>query len=62
MKNICVYCGSSAGSSPQYATTARRLGQVLADRSVGLVYGGGRVGLMGMVADAVLDAGDRSSE
>ncbi len=57
MKNICVYCGSSAGSSSQYATTARRLGHVLADRSVGLVYGGGRVGLMGMVADAVLERG-----
>jgi uncharacterized protein (TIGR00730 family) len=57
MKNICIYCGSSVGTAPEYAETAQRLGRVLADRSVGLVYGGGRVGLMGIVADAVLEGG-----
>ncbi|MGP0063731.1 MAG: TIGR00730 family Rossman fold protein [Isosphaeraceae bacterium] len=59
MKNICIYCGSSTGTRPEYAEAARRVGRVLADRGVGLVYGGGRVGLMGIVADAVLDAGGR---
>jgi uncharacterized protein (TIGR00730 family) len=57
MKNICVYCGSSAGTRPEFAEAARRVGQVLADRGVGLVYGGGRVGLMGIVADTVLERG-----
>jgi uncharacterized protein (TIGR00730 family) len=59
MKNICVYCGSSSGSRPEYAEAARQVGRVLADRGVGLVYGGGRVGLMGIVADAVLARGGR---
>ncbi len=58
--SICVFCGSSAGSRPIYATTARRLGEELARRDVRLVYGGGRVGLMGIVADAVLGAGGRA--
>jgi uncharacterized protein (TIGR00730 family) len=57
MKNICIYCGSSPGSAPGYTAAARRLGRVLAERGVGLVYGGGRVGLMGIVADAVLEGG-----
>jgi uncharacterized protein (TIGR00730 family) len=59
MKNICIYCGSSAGTRPEYAEAARRVGRALVDHGVGLVYGGGRVGLMGIVADAVLDAGGR---
>lgn len=57
MKNICVYCGSASGTDPQYAEAARRVGTILARRGLGLVYGGGQVGLMGIVADAVLDAG-----
>jgi uncharacterized protein (TIGR00730 family) len=57
MKNICVYCGSASGTDPQYAEAARRVGTLLARRGQGLVYGGGRVGLMGIIADAVLDAG-----
>ncbi len=60
MKNICIYCGSAAGTDPEYAGTARRLGAALARRGLGLVYGGGRVGLMGIVADAVLDGGGRA--
>lgn len=57
MQRICVFCGSSAGAQPEYAEAARQLGAVLAGRGAGLVYGGGRVGLMGVVADAVLAAG-----
>ncbi len=59
MKNICIYCGSSRGTNPEYATLARRLGGILAGKKFGLVYGGGRVGLMGIVADAVLQGGGR---
>jgi uncharacterized protein (TIGR00730 family) len=54
---ICVFTGSSTGVSPEYAAAARGLGRLLADRGVDLVYGGARVGLMGVVADAVLQAG-----
>lgn len=57
MKNICVYCGSASGTNPEYAEAARRVGMILAERGLGLVYGGGQVGLMGIVADAVLNAG-----
>jgi uncharacterized protein (TIGR00730 family) len=55
--NICVYCGSRAGTRASYADSARTLGRLLAERGHGLVYGGGDVGLMGIVADAVLAAG-----
>lgn len=57
MDALCVYCGSSPGERPEYAAAAEELGRELADRDVTLVYGGGRVGLMGAVADAALDAG-----
>jgi uncharacterized protein (TIGR00730 family) len=57
LHRICVYAGSNAGSDPAYAAAARALGSELAARGAGLVYGGSRVGLMGAVADAVLDAG-----
>jgi hypothetical protein len=56
---VCVYCGSSLGARPEYADAARRVGTALGRRGVGLVYGGGRTGLMGVVADAVLAAGGR---
>jgi uncharacterized protein (TIGR00730 family) len=55
--NICVFCGSSHGHLPIYADAARQVGESIARRGLGLVYGGGRVGLMGVVADAVLGAG-----
>jgi uncharacterized protein (TIGR00730 family) len=55
--NICVYCGSRPGVLPAYAQAARDLGQAIASQGHGLVYGGGNVGLMGIVADAVLGAG-----
>jgi uncharacterized protein (TIGR00730 family) len=57
MKRVCVFCGSSAGANSQYAALAQRLGGILAQRGLGLVYGGGNVGLMGRLADAVLKAG-----
>jgi uncharacterized protein (TIGR00730 family) len=55
--SVCVYCGSSFGNRPEYAHTARAFGRALAEAKLTLVYGGGRVGLMGAVADAVLEAG-----
>ena len=54
---ICVYCGSNVGTAPEFVEAAQRLGEVLARRSVGLVYGGGHVGLMGILADSVLANG-----
>ena len=57
MRHICVFCGSSPGARPSYADAARRLGQTLAASGIGLVYGGAHVGLMGMVADAVMKGG-----
>jgi uncharacterized protein (TIGR00730 family) len=57
MKRVCVFCGSNAGARPEYAATARELGTLLAQRGIGLVYGGAHVGLMGIVADAALAAG-----
>jgi uncharacterized protein (TIGR00730 family) len=55
--SLCVYCGSRSGVSPAHAEAARRTGQLLGERGLGLVYGGGRAGLMGTVADAALQAG-----
>ena len=57
MKRIAVYCGSSKGVRPEYETAARELGALLAHAKIELVYGGGCVGLMGVVADAVLKHG-----
>jgi uncharacterized protein (TIGR00730 family) len=57
MRRICVFCGSSAGSRPEYRAAAEELGTELARLNIGLVYGGGNVGLMGVVADAILRAG-----
>src|SRR5688572_32756558 len=57
MKSICVYCGSNAGNKPAYTERAIALGDRLAKEGLSLVYGGGNVGLMGTVADAVLEAG-----
>ncbi len=57
IERICVFAGSSPGRRPEYVTAARALGRALADERIGLVYGGAGVGLMGAVADAVLDQG-----
>ena len=54
---VCVYCGSSAGDDPRFAAVARAFGEALARRDIGVVYGGGRVGLMGAVATAATAAG-----
>lgn len=56
MKRLCVFCGSNIGTREIYKTTARALGAEMARRDIGLVYGGGNVGLMGVIADAILDA------
>jgi uncharacterized protein (TIGR00730 family) len=58
-RSVCVFCGSSTGSRPEYADAARRLGATLAARRLELVYGAGNVGLMGVLADAALAAGGR---
>jgi uncharacterized protein (TIGR00730 family) len=57
---LAVYCGSSPGSDPAFAEAARAVGAELARRGIGLVYGGGRLGLMGIVADAVIAGGGRA--
>ena len=58
-RRICVFCGSSSGTRPVYQQAAQTVGQLLCRRGIELVYGGGRVGLMGMVADACLNEGGR---
>ncbi len=57
MKRICVFCGSSPGGLPEYSAAAHACGVLLAQRGLTLVYGGGNVGLMGVLADAALEAG-----
>ena len=57
LRRVAVFCGSNAGTDPAFTEVARALGSLLAERGIGLVYGGGRVGLMGVVADAVLEGG-----
>ncbi len=57
LRRICVFCGSSFGARPAYKQAAEHLGRLLAERGLGLVYGGGGVGLMGAMADACLAAG-----
>ena len=57
MQRVCVFCGSSKGARPVYARTAHDMGKALVRRNLGLVYGGGCIGLMGGIADAVLEGG-----
>ncbi|MBV8889029.1 MAG: TIGR00730 family Rossman fold protein [Alphaproteobacteria bacterium] len=57
IRRLCVYCGSSLGVAPQHRAAAAELGERLATAGIGLVFGGGRVGLMGVLADAALAAG-----
>jgi uncharacterized protein (TIGR00730 family) len=56
MKKLCVFTGAATGSDPRFADAAHQLGQILASRNLGLVYGGGKSGLMGRIADAVIAA------
>ena len=57
MKRVAVYCGSATPADPVYLDTARAIGRTLAERGIGVVYGGGRLGLMGAIADSALEAG-----
>jgi uncharacterized protein (TIGR00730 family) len=57
LRSICVFCGSSVGSRPEYATAAIAFGRLLAEQGIRVVYGAGNVGLMGVLADAALAAG-----
>jgi uncharacterized protein (TIGR00730 family) len=57
VRSVCVFCGSRSGTEPAYEEAARAVGRTLADKGITLVYGGGHVGLMGVVADAALGAG-----
>ena len=61
MRSVCVFCGSNTGNDPAYAEAARSLGRTLAEANVRLVFGGGHVGLMGVVSNAVLDAGGEAT-
>ena len=60
IRSLCVFCGSNSGSDPIYANAARDFGVLLAKSDIALVYGGGHVGLMGIVADAVLASGGKA--
>jgi len=57
LRSICVFCGSNPGRNPEYIKAAQELGKLMASEGIQLVYGGGNVGLMGQVANAVMDAG-----
>ena len=57
MNRLAIYCGSASPADPVYLDTARGVGRSLAERGIGVVYGGGKLGLMGAVADGALDAG-----
>jgi uncharacterized protein (TIGR00730 family) len=57
MKRVCVYCGSSSGKNPIHREAAEHLGVLLVERGIGVVYGGGNIGLMGILADVALRAG-----
>jgi uncharacterized protein (TIGR00730 family) len=57
IKSICVYCASGSGTNPAFVAAAKSFGRILADNGIRLVYGGGAVGLMGALADSVLDHG-----
>ncbi len=59
LESVCVFCGANPGNRPEYAQAARDLGHAIAARGLNLVYGGGKVGLMGIVADAALEGGAR---
>ena len=60
IRSLCVFCGSNSGSNPRFAEVAREFGALLAKEGIALVYGGGHVGLMGIIADAVLAGGGKA--
>jgi len=57
IKSICIYCGSSPGTKPIYAETAKKLGTWLGENNINMIYGGGNIGLMGITADACMQVG-----
>jgi uncharacterized protein (TIGR00730 family) len=57
IKSLCVFCGSKFGASPAYEAAARKLGEIMVERGIRLVYGGGSIGLMGVVADTITEGG-----
>ena len=57
LKAVCVYCGSGPGSNPKFVESARAFGRILAENNIRLVYGGGSIGLMGAIAESVVDHG-----
>lgn len=59
MDKLCVFCGSGKGNDPAYADATKRLGKLMAEKNIELVYGGGSIGLMGVLADAVLESGGK---
>ena len=59
MKRLCVYCGSSSGANPDYALAARQLARAMVNKKIDLVYGGASVGIMGEIADTVLEEGGK---
>ncbi len=59
LRRLCVFCGANTGVRPEYADSARAMARAMVDHGVDLVYGGGNIGLMGILADAVLDGGGR---
>lgn len=61
MKSLCIYCGASLGDNPAYADAARSLAKVMVNQGIALVYGGGNVGLMGVIADEVLRLGGKAT-
>jgi uncharacterized protein (TIGR00730 family) len=61
MKSLCIYCGSSPGATPVYAQAARGLAQAMVEQDIALVYGGGNVGLMGIIADEVMRLGGQAT-
>ena len=56
-KKLAVFCGSKTGNSPAYTSAARQLGVLMTERNIDLVYGGGKVGLMGVIADEIMNKG-----
>ena len=61
ISSLCVFCGSKAGADPAHAEAARRLGRLMAEKGIRLVFGGGRIGLMGILADAHLAGGGKAT-
>ncbi len=61
ISSLCVFCGSKKGADPAHEAAARRMGELMVERGVRLVFGGGRIGLMGVVAGAVLDGGGHAT-